>query len=143
MKRNLITILSLLVMSLMFNVAGVYAHSYVKADVPFAFNVGTAQLSAGTYEIKALSQSPNVIMIRNPETGAATLSIARSEGPRNTESKLVFDRIGNQYFLTEVWKDSDAGGMIVPTSKHEEELKKELRLAKSPLGFEKVVVALK
>jgi hypothetical protein len=82
-------------------------------------------------------------MIRNPETGAATLSIARSEGPRNTESKLVFDRIGNQYFLTEVWKDSDAGGMIVPTSKHEEELKKELRLAKSPLGFEKVVVALK
>jgi hypothetical protein len=39
MKRNLITILSLLVMSLMFNVAGVYAHSYVKADVPFAFNV--------------------------------------------------------------------------------------------------------
>jgi hypothetical protein len=70
------------------------------------------------------------------------LSIARSEGPRNTESKLVFDRIGTQYFLTQVWKG--AGGMIVPTSKHEQELKKELQLAKDASGnYDKVAVALK
>jgi hypothetical protein len=142
MKRNLIAILSLAVMSLMFTVTGAYAQSYVKANVPFAFNVGAAQLPAGTYEIRALGQSPNVIMIRNPETSASALSIARSEGPRNAESKLVFDRIGSQYFLTEVWKDS--GGMIVPTSKHEEELKKELQLTKNPSGdYETIVVALK
>jgi hypothetical protein len=144
MKRNLITILSLVVMSLTFNVTGAYAQSYVKANVPFAFNVGAKQLPAGTYEIKVLSQSPNLIMIRNYETTAAALSIARSEGPRSTESKLVFDRVGTQYFLTEVWKASGAGGMIVPTSKQEEELKKELQLAKGPAGGnEKVIVALK
>jgi hypothetical protein len=142
MKRNFITILSLVVMSLMLNATGAYAQSYVKADVPFAFNVGAAQLPAGPYEIRVLSQSPNEIMIRNHETGAAALSIARSEGPRNTESKLVFDRIGTQYFLTQVWKG--AGGMIVPTSKHEQELKKELQLTKgSAGGNEEVVVALK
>jgi hypothetical protein len=144
MKRNLIAILSLVVVSLMFNITGAYAQSYVKADVPFAFNVGAAQLPAGTYEIGALSQSPNAIMIRNHETGAAAMSIARSEGTRNTESKLVFDRIGNQYFLIEVWKGSGAGGMIVPTSKQEQELKKELQLAKgSAGGNEEVIVALK
>jgi hypothetical protein len=144
MKRNFITILSLVVMSLLLNATSAYAQSYAKANVPFAFNVGAAQLPAGTYEIKVLSQSPNLIMIRNPETTAAALSIARSENPRDAESKLVFDRIGTQYFLTEVWKGSGTVGMIVPTSKHEQELKKELQLAKGPAtGNEKVIVALK
>ena len=144
MKRNLITILSVVVMSLLLNATGVYAQSYAKANVPFAFNVGAALLPAGTYEIRVLSESPNEIMIRNTETTAAALSIARTESSRNTESKLVFDRVGTQYFLTEVWKGSGAGGMIVPTSKHEQELKKELQLAKgSAGGNEEVVVALK
>ena len=144
MKRNLITILSLVVMSLLLNATAVYAQSYAKAEVPFAFNVGAKQLPAGSYEIRVLSQSPNEIMIRNTETTAAALSIARNEGPRDTESKLVFDRIGTQYFLTEVWRGSGAGGMIVPTSKHEQELKRELQLAKgSAGGNEEVVVALK
>jgi hypothetical protein len=144
MKRNLITILSVVVMSLLLNATSVYAQSYAKANVPFAFNVGAKQLPAGTYEIGVLSQSPNAIMIRNTETTAAALSIARTEGPRDTESKLVFDRIGTQYFLAEVWKGFGAGGMIVPTSKHEQELKKELQLAKgSAGGNEQVVVALK
>ena len=143
MKRNLITILSLVVMSLMFNVTGAYAQSYAKADVPFAFNVGAAQLPAGTYEIKALSQSGNQIMIQNSKTNASAVSIARRDGSRNTESKLVFDRIGNQYFLSEVWKDSGAG-IIVPTSKHEQELKKELQLARdASSNYDKVAVALK
>jgi hypothetical protein len=143
MKRNLITILSLVVMSLLLNAAGAYAQSYAKANVPFAFNLGAAQLPAGTYEVKVISQSRE-IMIRNHETGAAALSIARSDRPGNTESKLVFDRIGNQYFLIEVWNGLGADGMIIPTSKHEKELKKELELAKGPTGSnEKVMVALK
>lgn len=51
MKRNLISILSLVVMSLLLNATGAYAQSYAKANVPFAFNVGAKQLPAGTYEI--------------------------------------------------------------------------------------------
>lgn len=142
MKRNILTVVSLMVMSLMLNTTGAHAQSYVKASVPFAFNVGVAELPAGTYEIKVLSQG--VIMIQNPETGAAALSIARREDTRKTESKLVFDRVGTQYFLTEAWSGSGGAGMIVPTSKHEKELKKELELGKSSYGdYEKVVVALK
>jgi hypothetical protein len=141
MKRNLITILSLVVMSLMFNATGAYAQSYVKADVPFAFNVGMAQLPAGTYQIRVVGQ--NEIMIQNGGSKAAALSSARRDPPRNTKSKLVFHRIGNQYFLAEVWKGSD-GGLIVPTSKHEKDLMKELRLAKDSSGVhEEVIAALK
>ena len=139
MKRNLISILSLVVMSLMFNATGAYAQSYAKADVPFAFNVGAAQLPAGTYEIKVASQ--NEIIIEDGESRAVALSNARREGPRKTESKLVFHRIGNQYFLAEVWKGSGEGGLIVPTSKHEKDLMKELRLAKDTSGVHEVVIA--
>jgi hypothetical protein len=144
MKRNLITILSLVVMSLMFNATGAYAQSYVKADVPFAFNAGAAQLPAGTYEIKVSRPGANEIMIQNGDNRAVALSNARREGPRKTESKLVFHRIANQYFLAEVWKGSGEGGLIVPTSKHEKDLMKELRLAKDSSGVhEEAIAALK
>ena len=142
MKRNLLTIVSLVVMSLMLITTGAYAQSYVKADVPFAFNVGTAEMPAGTYEIKVMNQS--TILIQNPATGAGAFSIARREDRGKTESKLVFDRVGTEYFLTEAWTGSGDAGIIVPTSKHEKELKKELELGKSSSGdHEKVVVALK
>jgi hypothetical protein len=143
MKRNLITILSLVVMSLMFNATGAYAQSYAKADVPFAFNVGSALLPAGTYEVRPMAPGTNGMIIQNSETRAAALSSARRERPRNAESKLVFDHVGSHYFLTEVWRGSD-GGMIAPTSKHEQQLKKELEIAKgSSSGQDKVVIALK
>lgn len=144
MKRNLITILSLVVMSLLLNATCVYAQSYAKADVPFAFTVGAKQLPAGTYEIKVLNQSRNLIGIQNIETTASALSIVRTEGPGSTESKLVFDRVGTQYFLTQVWRGLGAGGMIVPSSKQEDELKKELQLAKGSVdGNQKAIIALK
>ena len=144
MKRNVITILSLMVLSLMFNATGAYAQSYAKADVPFAFNVGAAQLPAGTYEIKTLGPGTNQIMIRNGEGTASVVSNARRNPPRETEGKLVFHRVGNQYFLAEVWRGSEDAGLIVPTSKHEQELMKELQLAKGPSGgHEEVIEALK
>ena len=99
-------------------------------------------MPAGTYEIKVMNQS--TILIQNPATGAGAFSIARREDRGKTESKLVFDRVGTEYFLTEAWTSSGAAGIIVPTSKHEKQLKKELELGKGSYGnSEKVVVALK
>ena len=81
--------------------------------MPFAFNAGATQLPAGTYEIKVV-QGAGAFIIQNDDTAAAAISIARPEGPRNTNGKLVFHRVGGQYFLAEIWKSSGAGGMIVP-----------------------------
>jgi len=139
MKRNLIGILSLVVMSLL-NATGAYAQSAVKADVPFPFRVGSAQLPAGTYEINATGNS--AIAIRNGRTSA--LSSVRPEYPRNTTPKLVFHHLGSQYFLAEIWRGADSAGMVIAPSKMEKELEKELQLAsgQSKVG-EKVLIALK
>jgi hypothetical protein len=143
MKRNLVGILSLVVLSVLISSTGAFAQSYAKANVPFAFAVGSAQLPAGTYEIKVDNASSGAIQIRNGETSDAAMSTARREQPKSTSAKLVFHRVGNQYFLAEVWKSSDAEGMIVPTSRQEKELAKELQLAKGPSGgYEELIVAL-
>jgi hypothetical protein len=142
MKRNLIGILSLVVLSVLISATGASAQCYAKANVPFAFAVGSAQLPAGAYEIKLDTASSGAILVRNRKTSDAAMSTARRDYPKQTSAKLVFHRVGNSYFLAEVWKSSDAEGMIVPTSKREKELEKELQASTVKGGYEEVVVAL-
>jgi hypothetical protein len=141
MKRNLFGILSLVVLSLMFTATGAFAQAYAKANVPFDFKVGSAQLPAGSYEVKVEEQG--TISIRNGDSTAAAMSNARREYPRNTTAKLVFHKVGSEYFLAEIWRNSSTEGMIVPTSKQEKELQKELQASNGNKGgYEEVVVAL-
>jgi hypothetical protein len=142
MKRNLIGILSLVVMSLLLNPTAVYAQSYAKANVPFDFKVGSAQLPSGTYDVREMGNA-NSVMVQNHETSSSAMAIARHENPRDTDAKLVFHKVGGQYFLAEIWRGPGTDGLIVPTSKQEKELQKELQLAGNRAGgYEEVVVAL-
>ena len=140
MKRNLITILSLVVMSLMLSATGAYAQyhpqSYAKANVPFTFHVGTAQLPAGCYRILTQYQG---IAIRNCKTGATVFSPVQRESPRDTAAQLVFDHLDNQYFLTQIWGAAGSVGMTVPSSK----LERELQVAGGPShASKKIMIAL-
>ena len=137
MKRNLIGILSLVVMS-MLAATGAYAQS-VRANVPFAFRVGSKQLPAGAYEIRMTSD--NAITIRNGQS-RATLVMVRREDPRNSGNKLVFHHLGGEYFLAAIWRGADNGMAITP-SKQEKNLEKELQLASGqPQVGEEVLIAL-
>jgi hypothetical protein len=138
MKRNLIGTLSLVVLSLLLNATGAYAQAVVKADVPFAFMVGKKQLPAGSYAI--LPDGQSTIVIRNGDTGAATLSLVRQDSPGKSSPKLVFHHLGSQYFLAQVWGAAGREGMIIPTTP----LEKELRIAQGPSNtLGEVVIALK
>jgi hypothetical protein len=143
MKRNLIGILTLVAMSVLLGATGAYAQSYAKADVPFAFTVGSAQLPPGNYQIKCSNAGETTIVIQNGETTASAMSMVEREYPRTTNAKLVFHRVGNQYFLAEIWRNSSTEGMVIPTSSQEKSLEKELKLAGNRSGgYEEVVVAL-
>jgi hypothetical protein len=140
MRRNLIGILSLVVMSLMINAAA-YAQSNVRANVPFAFQVGSAQLPAGTYTVNAVGLS--AVEIQNPQTGAGAMSIVRREYENDSAAKLVFHRLGNQYFLAEICTGAGTRRVIIAPSKEEKSLEKELKLATSqPNVGEEVLIAL-
>jgi len=138
MKRNLIGILSLVVLPLLLNATGAYAQSAVQGNVPFAFKVGQTQLPVGTYRIKAESTN-NTIMIQNCATGKTVMSPAQQEYPRTTASKLVFHHLGNQYFLTQIFGAAGSTGMSLPASK----LERELQVASGPSNASpEVMIAL-
>lgn len=137
MNRNLIGTLSLVALSLL-NTTGAYAQVASKADVPFAFQVGSAQLPAGCYEITKGNQTS--IMVRNCNTSDAALTLIRRDEASDGKARLVFRHVGGQYFLQEIYGATGTAAMVVPESKAQKEVL--LASGKSNDG-EKIVIALK
>jgi hypothetical protein len=127
MKCNSISKSSLLVLSLLLTVAGAHAQSAARANVPFAFKVGTTQMPAGTYAIRN-DPGSNVVMVRNVQTGTSVLAMGRPESPSKKTDKLIFHRYGSQYFLTAILGSRGSQGMVFPATKQE----KELQVAHAP-----------
>jgi|SRR5277367_4598264 len=140
MKRNLIGILSLVVMSGMMTVAA-SAQTTSKANVPFSFKMGSKQLPAGTYRVSPMSNNLGA-KIQNSDTSESAMSVATATDSTEGASKLVFHHLAGQYFLAEIWNGAGTG-LVIPTSREEKDLEKELRIASGqPNPTENVLIAL-
>jgi hypothetical protein len=140
MKRNLIGILSLVVMAVMMN-ATAHAQTVARANVPFAFKVGSAKLPAGSYVIN--TDGDMAVEIHDRNSKASVLTGVRREDSTSTGSKLIFHRVGGEYFLAKICRGAGSQEMVIPTSKQEKSLEKELRLAGGqPPATEEVMIAL-
>jgi hypothetical protein len=74
-----------------------------KADIPFAFHVRDSALPAGSYTVQKIGTA-GMVEIRNNDTGQAILALAPPKRSGNTaDSKLVFHKYGDRYFLSELW----------------------------------------
>ncbi|HEY7512903.1 MAG TPA: hypothetical protein VIC87_00415 [Vicinamibacteria bacterium] len=89
----------------------------LQCNVPFSFQVGSATLPPGTYNV-GVNQS--TLQIRGAVTGALTMG-NRVENDANDSPKLVFHRYGDEYILREVW--TGRTGRAIPASRRERELK--------------------
>jgi len=107
----------------------------IEADVPFTFIVGEKTFPAGKYTLKRVDDTnPAVLEISN-EKGRKTIffeaeTAEANEYPRQTN--LVFDKIGDQYFLSEIWaSDTKLGYRLRKTNKEKSlessDIKTELR----------------
>jgi hypothetical protein len=137
MKRNFLGILTTMTVALLISVP-LSAQTIAKVNVPFNFTVGHTPMSAGTYEIS--SPGHGAIVIRDTKAAASVMSIVNTEPSRNNDSgtKLLFNRYGDKYFLSQVSRGFGGGVMQLPTSK----LEKEVRIASSSVS-QRVVVAEK
>jgi hypothetical protein len=78
----------------------------LRATVPFAFIVENTTLPAGTYIVSILSPHNMMIKVQSADGRKAVLIAAipaRKLDPSN-QTKLVFHRFGNEYFLAQVWE---------------------------------------
>jgi hypothetical protein len=141
MIRNLIGTLTLAVLSITLT-ASAYAQSLVKADVPFAFNVGTSQLPAGHYRITQ-DRERQVISILNVKTGTLVIVPVQQDVYAAAHPNMVFRNVSNRRFLARISGGENSLNLIVPGSKMERQLRAvEVAKGQSTEGKE-VLIALK
>ena len=94
-------------------------------------------MPAGTYTISRLSSS--VIEIKGNTTKKSVVSLVRSEGASSSDStaKLVFNRYGDRYCLSQVSRGDGTNVLRLPASKREQEQ----RFASTSGASEQKVVA--
>ncbi len=97
----------------------------IQADIPFDFMVKETTFPAGTYTVSTLT--PDVLLIRSldgHESGVVmTRDVQESLTPPD-ETKLVFNRYGDQYFLAQVWTIGTVSGREFLKSSTESEVAK-------------------
>jgi hypothetical protein len=119
---------ALLVLSLMLATVSAYGQSVlVKANIPFEFSVTGATLPAGAYTIQSLTAEGMVLSIRDSDMKAQEMVLAIECESRNDaqQSKLVFHRYGDRYFLAQVWVAGRNLGHRIPKSPRETEVAKD------------------
>lgn len=112
------------------------------ANVPFEFMVGAMTLRAGEYSISLDSfASPGVVQLRSFDGRRGAISQTQPVDVRGKDpaaaTKLVFNRYGDRYFLSEVCDGYDSVGRIFPVSHAERELAKS-----EPLQAPEIVAVL-
>lgn len=141
MKRKMYLSLTALVLALAVNLAFGQSSSMTKANVPFAFSIEQNAMEAGQYSITI---TDHVLRIRNDSTNKAVTLMAQTEEsakPQNT--RLVFHKYGDSYFLAEVWHSTGqagASGIELPASKAEQETR---AAYKDASGATEVIVAMR
>ncbi len=127
MKKQTLTVLAMASLFVMLAVVPVSAGSFkLRADIPFDFMAGNETLPAGTYTVTHPDGQHGVLLIRSWEEGAAfVLTNALEANGTQDETKLIFNRYGDRYFLTQLWTGGEIGGHELPKSRMERELARE------------------
>lgn len=93
------------------------------ANVPFEFHLGDHVMPAGNYTIRQLTDES--LVISNDAAGAKSVALTfpAQRTKDETEAKLVFRHVGDQYFLVQVWgANTETGRALIP-SRLQDELK--------------------
>jgi len=93
----------------------------VRANVPFDYKVGNATMLAGKCSFKSAGTA-NVVTIRCDGSEAKLALTGNVSGKPAKETKLVFHKYGDQYFLAQIWIEGDETGRQLPRTRSEKEL---------------------
>ncbi|PYY19876.1 MAG: hypothetical protein DMG60_02495 [Acidobacteria bacterium] len=129
MKRQIVSLLGVLALLLVAACANAQGVN-VKANVPFDFTIGKSSLPAGAYSIQSLATATgSVLAIRGENAAKNMLASANSAETLNPSpnSRLVFHRYGDQYFLSQIWLQGEKVGRQFRISRREAEMAKSVQ----------------
>ena len=95
----------------------------MKVQVPFGFHVGNSLLPSGEYTVDA-DAGPGVVRLKSGDAKASVMIIALPvQAPATPgQGKLVFHKYGEEYFLSQIWKQGDLMGRELRTTRREIEV---------------------
>lgn len=89
------------------------APSKVEVNIPFEFSAGKTTLPAGVYSVKR-SSGNNVTLQGKDRQSSVILNapVTNNSSDPNAVERLVFERYGDQYALSQIWLTADTGRQV-------------------------------
>jgi hypothetical protein len=117
--------------------------SRVEVNIPFDFAAGKATLKPGAYSIKRTTGNALAIRSADGKT-TALVNAPLTIGSRDSKAgeRLVFNRYGDRYFLSQVWLTVDTGRQLF-ISGEETKVAREFKLANKNAKPQRVEVAVR
>ena len=103
-----------------------------RSNIKFDFQIGDHAYPAGEYQIESISGvSDKIFLIRGVgDTNYKQFIIANHSNAGKTQAPtLVFQKVGENYFLTQMFLESGQGGYSIRPSRRQREREKDLALA--------------
>lgn len=119
MKRQAFVILTTLSLLVMLAATSVYAQvsNAQMARIPFEFVIGNKAYPAGEYTVTYIDT--HLMLIRSDDRREFSFVITGPVEAKKTRCELVFNRYGDQYFLSTLWMEGDHVGRAVTMSRSE------------------------
>ena len=99
------------------------ASQKLTVQIPFGFHVGDSMLPSGEY-IVSTDVAPGVVGLRSADAKSSVmiLSIATQGSATSDTGKLVFNKYGDEYFLSQIWEAGNNRGSELRKSRREAEV---------------------
>jgi len=97
------------------------------ADIPFQFHVGTRELPAGKYRVHVLDEANlRVMQITSADGSTSALFQVEDSDAKSApaQSELIFNKYGDNYFLSKLYDEGNPSGSQVIESRYEKQLSK-------------------
>jgi len=97
------------------------------AEIPFQFHVGTRELPAGKYRIHVLDEgSLRVMEITSTDGSTSALFQVQESDAKSApaQSELIFNKYGDNYFLSKLYDEGDPSGSELIESRYEKQISK-------------------
>jgi hypothetical protein len=103
-------------------IGSAFGQAPLRFEVPFDFTAGTEHLKAGTYEVTLANQSTPIIRSVEKKSAIFVMAPATASGKYTDTGKLVFNRYGDSYFLSQIWGAGRDRGHVLNKSGLEKEI---------------------
>jgi len=123
MKTRALVMAAVMALTAMATTRVAQAQNAMAVNVPFDFVAGGKTLPAGEYTVRASGAGNTLILIDRQDASVSALIITHAvvSLDTQTESKLIFNRYGDRYFLSQVWSEGNSQGrQLLKTAREKE-----------------------